>query len=497
MLRTSDMHRIDTPNRVLDKFGPGKDGFGDGVPATGTSSTKLNAAAFDNYQEEIANAIELSGMTLNPGDMTQLWQAIRNGGGLGPFVRIAGDTMTGPLDNLSGRIISTSPAGPSFTLHVPGELAVGMWPDTINSSLIFGQLDGAGLPTNGWASLSSSMFTVGNINATGLVAAASIFSEGVITTNNDIGAAGNISGTNVTANTTLFAYNGLYPAFATTQDFFLNADGIYNNLNFASAGGYYWRYERGTGLLEWVANFAVRFNIDNTGNTNATGAFTAATVTADAVTAGGRVLGIQDVFSGGPIYAAASVFPSFSVATDFIIAASGNSRGIQFSGGPYAFNFNADPAGPGAPGNNWQFLANGVSIATLDQGGTLTLAGNIFAANFPSDERIKRNIRPYTRGLSDIILLEPTSYEHNGQGYTKDTGQTLYGVIAQQAQPFVPECVQVMSPLLDQDGVDQRLPGQLGFDHIPLIYAYLNCFKEIAARLAAVESAIAAKGATS
>jgi hypothetical protein len=92
------MQRIDTPNRILDKFGPGKDGFGDGVPATGTASTKLNAVAFDNYQEEIANAIELSGLTLNPNDMTQLWQAINaRVAAAGPFVLRGGDTMTGQL----------------------------------------------------------------------------------------------------------------------------------------------------------------------------------------------------------------------------------------------------------------------------------------------------------------------------------------------------------------------------------------------------------------
>jgi hypothetical protein len=86
------MQRISTATRFQDKFGPGKDGFRDGDPGLGTASTQLEALWFDNAQEEIANAIELEGLTLNPNDMTQLWQAIRGG-----YVQKAGDTMTGPL----------------------------------------------------------------------------------------------------------------------------------------------------------------------------------------------------------------------------------------------------------------------------------------------------------------------------------------------------------------------------------------------------------------
>jgi hypothetical protein len=70
------MDRITTPSRIRDLFGPGKDGFGDGVPSIGGSSTQLEAAWFNNEQEEICNVIELSGLPLDPADRTQLWQAI-------------------------------------------------------------------------------------------------------------------------------------------------------------------------------------------------------------------------------------------------------------------------------------------------------------------------------------------------------------------------------------------------------------------------------------
>jgi len=91
------MQRISTATRFQDKFGPGKDGFRDGDPGLGTASTQLEALWFDNAQEEIANAIEMSGLALNPNDMTQLWQAINARVAAGPFVLKTGDTMTGPL----------------------------------------------------------------------------------------------------------------------------------------------------------------------------------------------------------------------------------------------------------------------------------------------------------------------------------------------------------------------------------------------------------------
>ncbi|HFS7511857.1 TPA: hypothetical protein ACH1Q0_003401 [Enterobacter roggenkampii] len=70
------MHRIDTPTAQADKFGQGKNGFTNGDPATGRRATDLNSDMWDAIQEEICNAIEKSGATLNKGQHDQLYQAI-------------------------------------------------------------------------------------------------------------------------------------------------------------------------------------------------------------------------------------------------------------------------------------------------------------------------------------------------------------------------------------------------------------------------------------
>ncbi|OPJ96347.1 phage tail protein [Serratia marcescens] len=71
------MHRIDTPTAQIDKFGPGKNGFTNGNPETGRRATDLNSDMWDAVQEEIANAIEGSGIALDKSKHNQLYLAIQ------------------------------------------------------------------------------------------------------------------------------------------------------------------------------------------------------------------------------------------------------------------------------------------------------------------------------------------------------------------------------------------------------------------------------------
>ncbi|EME2117318.1 hypothetical protein VWS33_000355 [Cronobacter sakazakii] len=70
------MHRIDTPTAQADKFGPGKNGFTNGDPATGRRATDLNSDMWDAVQEEICTVVEKAGLALNKDQHDQLHQAI-------------------------------------------------------------------------------------------------------------------------------------------------------------------------------------------------------------------------------------------------------------------------------------------------------------------------------------------------------------------------------------------------------------------------------------
>jgi hypothetical protein len=151
-----------------------------------------------------------------------------------------------------------------------------------------------------------------------------------------------------------------------------------------------------------------------------------------------------------------------------------------------------------AGNGNYAFFVTSPAVQALyfseAIGGHFVVYGTMSASNI-SDERTKRNVRPYTRGLADIIQLEPVSFEYNGLGGTTKDDKVWHGVTAQQAQPFVPECVRFTDDPIShghkpEDIKRTRLPGQLSFDEKPLIFAALNAFKEIDARLRSIEQTL-------
>jgi len=70
------MKRIDGTNNLPNANGPGKAGYQDYNAATGQAGTIPNASTLNAWQEELAGYMETMGLTLNPADSTQLYQAI-------------------------------------------------------------------------------------------------------------------------------------------------------------------------------------------------------------------------------------------------------------------------------------------------------------------------------------------------------------------------------------------------------------------------------------
>ncbi|WP_127958120.1 phage tail protein [Serratia microhaemolytica] len=87
------MHRIDTPTAQKDKFGAGKNGFTRGNPQTGVQATQVDDDYFDAHQEELAGVVEGAGLSLEKGNNTQLFTAIKKI--VGAEVPIASKTTAG------------------------------------------------------------------------------------------------------------------------------------------------------------------------------------------------------------------------------------------------------------------------------------------------------------------------------------------------------------------------------------------------------------------
>ncbi|MGV8870625.1 MAG: hypothetical protein ACOH2S_27265, partial [Janthinobacterium svalbardensis] len=68
------MKRINTKNREIDKFGPGKDGFKSAVPGV-SEPTYLSAEWCNGVQESLVQLQEIAGLEPSS-DMTQVAQAV-------------------------------------------------------------------------------------------------------------------------------------------------------------------------------------------------------------------------------------------------------------------------------------------------------------------------------------------------------------------------------------------------------------------------------------
>ena len=84
-----------------------------------------------------------------------------------------------------------------------------------------------------------------------------------------------------------------------------------------------------------------------------------------------------------------------------------------------------------------------------------------------SDIRIKKNIVPYTKGLSEILQLEPIEYELNGKANTID-GAKGVGLIAQEVQEVLPQAVS-FAPF-DREWNGEEYVSKSGEDYLTVQY---------------------------
>jgi hypothetical protein len=132
-------------------------------------------------------------------------------------------------------------------------------------------------------------------------------------------------------------------------------------------------------------------------------------------------------------------------------------------------------SGPPNPGSGQSGI-----FRVMDSAGSsyynITVNGGI-VTNYVSvsDVRIKKNIRPFTKGLAEILKLRPTAFEY---AEPKGLDDTFYNVIAQETQKVFPEAVKEMDGTLN--GEKQKM---LNIVDQPILMALINAVQELAARL--------------
>ena len=86
---------------------------------------------------------------------------------------------------------------------------------------------------------------------------------------------------------------------------------------------------------------------------------------------------------------------------------------------------------------------NGLTLMVLNGDGSLysRTTMNATAFNVLSDERVKTNIRPYQKGIADLMKINPVSYNFNGKYGSVDDHRIHVGVLAQDLEKILPNAV--------------------------------------------------------
>jgi hypothetical protein len=97
-----------------------------------------------------------------------------------------------------------------------------------------------------------------------------------------------------------------------------------------------------------------------------------------------------------------------------------------------------------------------------------------------SDSRIKENITPYSKGLKELMLINPINYDYNGLGGFKK-GKGGVGIIAQEILDILPDSVSSVKGKLNES--DKEEIDILNFNGHELTYVLINAIKELKAEL--------------
>ena len=140
-------------------------------------------------------------------------------------------------------------------------------------------------------------------------------------------------------------------------------------------------------------------------------------------------------------------------------------------------------------GNGGVIISGNVSD---DQGYQLYLTSNSAAKpstntwTIASDERVKTNINPYTKGLETILAINPVTYDYNGKAGFDPTSTGNIGVIAQDVLNIIPESINTYQAKLNEE--DEEKTELYNFDSHALTFILINAIKQLSAEIELLKS---------
>lgn len=135
---------------------------------------------------------------------------------------------------------------------------------------------------------------------------------------------------------------------------------------------------------------------------------------------------------------------------------------------------------------------------SIDYSGSLVLEGSVAQKLTgttwvnPSDQRLKNNIRDYTKGISELMQVRVREWEFNGKGRTTE-GHKGLGVVADEVMSVLPDTISDYEVLFNDD--DTQTTAIKKFDATEITWLLVKAVQEqqtviadLTTRIAALES---------
>jgi len=129
------------------------------------------------------------------------------------------------------------------------------------------------------------------------------------------------------------------------------------------------------------------------------------------------------------------------------------------------------------------FVPTGIGIGTpspdqlLSVNGNASKAGEGSWASF-SDQRVKKNIRTYEKGLDEILQIKPVIFNYTKKSGYQDTSKDYVGVIAQDIEQVLPSTVSVFDDSKGPSGLSDKKQ----FESSEILWTLVNAIKELEAK---------------
>jgi len=462
------------------------------IVLAGNAAANLQAVPLQQLNQRLALYLPLTGGALS-GSLSVTGTMVATGLVQGNPINSGGDLTAagniGTNNNVyaGGVVAATYHGNPTFvgSITVNGNIST---PNGVYAALVQ-------TPTlSGSVTVTGNFVANGNISTVNTVVAGAVQTpqlNGNVYVTGNLNSGGQVQGDSIYARNRIDAVGGIFCSnvIQTNRGDDLAFYAPYGGCTIATA----FVSNRGGGQLGLYIPYAdghIGGNLGVNGNINcangvyanyfqsSTGIYAAGQITGGTIVASGNVTANNNVYIGG-----ASV-------GDFYLQYSGGDRWINMAAG-YLFVWQ------GGSGNMWWQNNNGQQWVMAVDGWCFNnvgpVAGHGDFVNL-SDRRFKdeSTITPTTKGLAEILLLEPVEFKRLPTTTQPDALPPLWelGFVAQDVAEALPEAVSIAGVTLpDGTGGRDTADPTLGVTVGAIVAAMCNAFKELDTRLKALEGA--------